>query len=105
MRWRIWEKKDSKAAVGIRQAYQLGGRPSEFLVAKEIRRVSHVVSSEFCWKYVSDRAVYKVLTSKRTIDQIHVSRKRKWESSRIEMVACAMSLILVEAFWNLLEPG
>ena len=96
VRWRIWEKKAKMLSVFGRHIGREVGQANLWVVAKEIRSVSLVVSSEFCRKYVSDRAVYKVLTNKPSIDQIHVSRKREWESSRVEMVACAMSLILVE---------
>jgi len=102
---------DSEAAVGIRQAYQLEvSQANLWVVAKEIRRVSLAISSKFCRKYVSDRAVYKVLTNKPTVDEIRVGIKKEWESG-VEMVACAVSLILVrgnslvEVVWNLPEPG
>ena len=41
----------------------------------------------------------------------HVSIKKEWESSGVEIVACAVSLILmgsislVEVVWKLPEPG
>ena len=103
---------DSEAAVGIRQAYQLEvGKANLWVVAKEIRQVSLAISSKFSRKYVSsDRAVYKVLTNKPTVDEIRVGIKKEWESG-VEMVACAVSLILVrgnslvEVVWNLPEPG
>ena len=111
MRWRIWEKTTKLLSVFGRHIRWEVGQANLGVVAKEIRRVSLAVSSKFCQKYVSHRAVYEVSTNKRTIDQVHVSIKKEWESSGVEMVTCTVGLILVrdnslaEVVWNLPEPG
>jgi hypothetical protein len=109
--WRIWKKTPKLLSVFGRHISWKVSQVNLRVVAKEIRRVSLAVSSKFCRKYVSNRAMYKTLTNKPTINQIHVGIKKKWESSGVEMVACAVSLILVrdnnltQFVWNLPEPG
>jgi hypothetical protein len=68
VRWRIWKKTTKLLSVFGRHISWEVGQANLWVVAKEIRRVSFAVSSKFCRKYVSDRAVYKALTNKPTID-------------------------------------
>ena len=111
MRWRIWKKTTKLLSVFGRHISREVSQANLRVVAKEIRQVSLAVSSKFCQKYISDRVIYQTLTNKPTIDQIHVSIEKEWESSGIEMVACAVSLILVsdnslvQVIWNSPEPG
>ena len=66
-----------------------------WIVAKEIRRVSLAVSSEFYQRSVSDNAGYVTLTNKPTIDEVYERIEKQWENSGIEMVACAVGLMLI----------
>jgi len=111
VRWRIWKKTTKLLSVFSWHISWEISQANLRVVAKEIRRAGLAVGSKFCQKYVSDRTVYKSSTNKPTIDQIHVSIEKEWESSGVEMVACAMSLILVkdnslvQVVWNVPEPG
>ena len=81
VRWNIWEKTAKLLSVFSRHISWEVGQANLWVGAKEIHPVSLVVSSEFCWKYVSDSAVYKVLTNKPTIDQIHVVGKESGKAA------------------------
>jgi len=111
VRWRVWKKTTKLLPVFSRHISWEISQANLRVVAEEIRRAGLAVSSKFCQKYVSDRTMYKALTNKPTIDQIHVTIEKEWESSGVEMVACAMGLILVrdnslvQLVWDVPEPG
>jgi hypothetical protein len=112
IRWVAGMEEDSEAAVGIQQAYQLVVRPGGFGDSCERN-----LSGSPCYpqqalrRSVSDKVWYKTSTNKPTVDEVHVRIEKERESSGVEMVACAMSLMLLgdngllQVVWNLPEPG